>query len=516
MVDDHHRHHNSESITIIGSSTTTSDVDGKNPNNKNSTSSSSSSSSPSEKTRRRSKAKDFWRVHRTLIARWCHAARNINTSSSTPTSPFSSPSPPPERPPGSSSTSPSSSSCCSDGNKAGLGEGDDQPAPGLAPRVESQRAEEEEEAAAVEKNNTMNGIHSFRYTATAADPTTTTTTTPKGVFKQKTKEADFLRTLTNPLSRIASKRSPSPSSKIGSRRSGSPLSFVHRCITGRKPTTTTTPPPPSTADVHHDRSSSPAAAAPPPSTAPASLASDASVRSSASSGGSNLGGFSRNPSQRSATPIMFSNSTGRKVKPPPVQQNLECTLEELFYGCTKTVKVTRDVLTDRGQIVQEDETLSIQVKPGWRRGTTITFEGTTTTTGTTEQPPPRRRPVGSEPSDVTFVIVEKRHPLFRRVGDDLEIAIGIPLVQALTGCDISIPLLGDSGEVMNLTIDDVIYPGYEKVVPGQGMPRFKEEGTTRGLLRVLFLVEFPVELTEEQKAKIVSILEEEEEEGGSC
>ncbi|CAI0393150.1 unnamed protein product [Linum tenue] len=513
MVDDHHRHHNSESITIIGSSTTTtSDVDGKNPNNKNSTSSSSSSSSPSEKTRRRSKAKDFWRVHRTLIAKWCHAARNINTSSSTPTSPFSSPSPPPERPPGSSSPS-TSSSCCSDGNKVGLGEGDDQPAPGLAPRVESQRAEEEE--AAVEKNNTMNGIHSFRYTATAADPTTTTTT-PKGVFKQKTKEADFLRTLTNPLSRIASKRSPSPksSSKIGSRRSGSPLSFVHRCITGRKPTTTTTttPPPPSTSDVHHDRSSSPASAAPPPpSTAPASLARDASVRSS---GSSNLGGFSRNPSQRSTTPIMFSNSTGRKVKPPPVQQNLECTLEELFYGCTKTVKVTRDVLTDRGQIVQEDETLSIQVKPGWRRGTTITFEGTTTATtaGTTEPPPPppRRRPVGSEPADVTFVIVEKRHPLFRRVGDDLEIAIGIPLVQALTGCDISIPLLGDSGEVMNLTIDDVIYPGYEKVIDGQGMPRFKEEGTTRGLLRVLFLVEFPAELTEEQKAEIVSILEEEE------
>ncbi|CAN1240471.1 DnaJ homolog subfamily B member 13 [Linum grandiflorum] len=198
---------------------------------------------------------------------------------------------------------------------------------------------------------------------------------------------------------------------------------------------------------------------------------------------------------------MFSNSTGRKVKPPPVQKNLDCTLEELFYGCTKKVKVTRDVLTDRGysfcscrQIVQEEEILSIEVKPGWRKGTKITFEGMG-----------NERP-GAEPADVTFVIAEKRHSLFRREGDDLEIAVEIPLVQALTGCDISIPLMSETGETMNLMIQDVIYPGYKKVIPGQGMPKSKHINM-RGNLKVTFLVEFPDELTEEQRSQVVSILE---------
>ncbi|CAI0599918.1 unnamed protein product [Linum tenue] len=496
MVDDHHRH-NSE--TILDSSTT-SDVASqscdsnniKNPNNNNSSSPSSSSSS--EKTCRRFKAKDFWRIYGALISGCCGAARNNNNHSLLPTSP------PPERPPESLSTSPSSS-CCSDVDKAGLEERD-QPAPGLAPKFDSQRVEEEQV-----ENTTMNGIHSCRYTTTAADPSTsTTTTTPNGTTlkqKNKEKEADFLRTITNPLSRIASKRSPSPSPKSSpstsskngsSRRSVSPLSFVHRCIIGRKAAAATTATPPPPAD-HHHHSPFPAAT-PPPSTGNDSQRSTPTTTTTIKDGAGPTASLRRDASVRSTTPIMFSNSTGRKVKPPPLQQNLECTLEELFYGCTKKVKVTRDVLTDRGQIVQEEETLSIQVKPGWRRGTKITFQGM------------GNERLGSEPADVTFVIVEKRHALFQRVGDDLEIAIGIPLVQALTGCDISIPLIGGSGETMNLAIQDVIYPGYQKLIPGQGMPKSKEEGK-RGSLRVLFLVEFPDELTDEQRAQVVSILEEE-------
>ncbi|CAN1240467.1 DnaJ homolog subfamily B member 13 [Linum grandiflorum] len=283
----------------------------------------------------------------------------------------------------------------------------------------------------------MNEIHSLRYTPPDNPSTTTTTaTTPNGFFKQKTKE-DFLRTITSPLSRITSKRSPSPSPRTSS----SSSSFLSKSAT--------------------KRSVSP---------------------------------LSTNPSERSTTPIMFSNSTGRKVKPPPVQKNLDCTLEELFYGCTKKVKVTRDVLTDRGQIVQEEEILSIEVKPGWRKGTKITFEGMG-----------NERP-GAEPADVTFVIAEKRHSLFRREGDDLEIAVEIPLVQALTGCDISIPLMSETGETMNLMIQDVIYPGYKKVIPGQGMPKSKHINM-RGNLKVTFLVEFPDELTEEQRSQVVSILE---------
>ncbi|XVE66941.1 hypothetical protein DITRI_Ditri08aG0120000 [Diplodiscus trichospermus] len=201
--------------------------------------------------------------------------------------------------------------------------------------------------------------------------------------------------------------------------------------------------------------------------------------------------ISRSTSRRSTTPIIFSQSSARR-KPPPVEKMLECTLEELCHGGLKKIEVVRDVISDEGIIVQEKETLTINLKPGWRKGTKLTFEGKGD-----EKP-------GYLPADIVFLIQEKRHPLFRRQGDNLEIAVEIPLVKALTGCSLSVPLLG--GETMSIHVSDIIYPGYEKVIQGQGMPNAKEG--KRGDLRITFLVNFPTELTDEQRSEVCHILED--------
>ncbi|CAN4099666.1 unnamed protein product [Withania somnifera] len=175
--------------------------------------------------------------------------------------------------------------------------------------------------------------------------------------------------------------------------------------------------------------------------------------------------LSRNMSRRSSTRIMFSNSTGL-VKPPPTEETLECTLDELCFGCVKKIKVTRVAITHNG----------------WTKGTKITFEGKG-----------NDRP-GTFPADVIFVIAEKRHHMFGRNGENLELAVEIPPVKALT-------------EKMSLTVDDVICHGYEKIIEGQGMPKPKEEGN-RGNLIVTFLVAFPTELSEEKRADVVRILQD--------
>ncbi|KAI3412601.1 DnaJ_C domain-containing protein, partial [Psidium guajava] len=195
--------------------------------------------------------------------------------------------------------------------------------------------------------------------------------------------------------------------------------------------------------------------------------------------------LSRNMSRKGSTPIMFSQTAARR-KPAPIDKKLECTLEELCLGSVKKVKIKRDVISDTG-IIQEEETLKINVKPGWKKGTKISFEGKGD-----ERP-------GYLPADIVFSIEEKRHPLFKRRGDDLEIAVEIPLVQALTGCTLSVPLLG--GEDMRVTFDEIIFPGYEKAIPGQGMPNPKENGK-RGDLRLTFFVEFPDDLDDEQRSEI--------------
>ncbi|XP_004502514.3 uncharacterized protein [Cicer arietinum] len=201
---------------------------------------------------------------------------------------------------------------------------------------------------------------------------------------------------------------------------------------------------------------------------------------------------SRNDSsRRSGTPIMYSNSSGM-LKPPPIEKTLECTLEELCYGCKKNVMITRDVLTDAGGVVQEEEQLTINVQSGWTKGTKITFVGKG-----------NERP-GAYTGDIIYYISEKKHQLFKREGDDLELCVEIPLLKALTGCTISVPLLG--GEHMNLTLDDIIHPGYQNIINGQGMSISKEPGK-RGNLRIKFLVEFPTHLTDNQRSEVFGILQ---------
>ncbi|CAL9110235.1 unnamed protein product [Musa acuminata var. zebrina] len=62
-------------------------------------------------------------------------------------------------------------------------------------------------------------------------------------------------------------------------------------------------------------------------------------------------------------------------RPPSVERKLGWTLEELCRGCKKEVKFTRDIVTNNGLIVCKEETQTIWIKPGWKKGTKITFEG---------------------------------------------------------------------------------------------------------------------------------------------
>ncbi|GMJ09761.1 hypothetical protein HRI_004645300 [Hibiscus trionum] len=200
--------------------------------------------------------------------------------------------------------------------------------------------------------------------------------------------------------------------------------------------------------------------------------------------------FSRSTSRRSTTPLVFSQSITRR-KPQPIEKTLECTLEELCFGAVKKINIVKDVISDEGIIVKQEDTLAINIKPGWTKGTKVTFEGKGD-----EKP-------GYLPADIVFSIREKRHHLFKRSGDDLEIVVEIPLVKALTGCPLAVPLLG--GDTMSIYVSDIIYPGYEKVIQGQGMPDAK--GSNRGDLRITFLVKFPMNLTDEQRSEACSILE---------
>nr|XP_028581676.1 dnaJ homolog subfamily B member 13 isoform X2 [Podarcis muralis] len=66
---------------------------------------------------------------------------------------------------------------------------------------------------------------------------------------------------------------------------------------------------------------------------------------------------------------------GVKKKDPPIERDLYLSLEDLFYGCTKKIKISRRVMNDDGHASTiKDKILTIDVRPGWKQGTKITFQ----------------------------------------------------------------------------------------------------------------------------------------------
>eukprot|EP01018_Ginkgo_biloba_P029904 Gb_04555 [translate_table: standard] len=178
-------------------------------------------------------------------------------------------------------------------------------------------------------------------------------------------------------------------------------------------------------------------------------------------------------------------------KAPAVENKLPCTLEELYTGSTRKMKISRNIADFSGKTLPVEEILTIEVKPGWKKGTKITFPEKGN-----EQP-------NVVPADVVFVIDEKPHDVYKRDGNDLIVTQKISLAEALTGYTVNLTTL--DGRSLSIPITDVITPGYEKVVPKEGMPIAKEQGK-RGNLRIKFDIKFPSRLTSEQKAGIKRLL----------
>ncbi|KAK6154743.1 hypothetical protein DH2020_008991 [Rehmannia glutinosa] len=178
-------------------------------------------------------------------------------------------------------------------------------------------------------------------------------------------------------------------------------------------------------------------------------------------------------------------------KAPPIEQMLPCSLEELYKGTTKRMKISREIADASGKTIPVEEILTIDIKPGWKKGTKITFPEKGN-----EQP-------NVIPADLVFIIDEKPHSVFTRDGNDLVVAQKISLVEALTGYTVHLTTL--DGRKLNIPINSVIHPDYEEVVPREGMP-IPKDPTRRGNLRIKFDIKFPTRLTAEQKYGIKKLL----------
>ena len=159
----------------------------------------------------------------------------------------------------------------------------------------------------------------------------------------------------------------------------------------------------------------------------------------------NLGfGGPRNPGSGAFRSQSFNmhgpNMAKEKVQDPAIEYDLNITLEDVLKGnihaaikrhvksrwyqfdldfplagCTKKMKISRKVFQPDGSSRKEDKVLTINVKPGWKAGTKITFqrEG--------DQTP------NKIPADIVFIIRDRPHAHFKRDGCDLRYTAKVSL-----------------------------------------------------------------------------------------
>ncbi|NWI04168.1 DJB13 protein, partial [Tichodroma muraria] len=218
--------------------------------------------------------------------------------------------------------------------------------------------------------------------------------------------------------------------------------------------------------------------------------------------------------------LPFGGPRGRGAlqRDPPIVRDLYVSLEDLFHGCTKKIKISRRVMNEDGRTSTiRDKILTIDVQPGWRRGTRITFEKEG------DQGP------NIIPADITFVVQEKLHPRFKRIDNNLlyvatiplakvkgaglhlwalglqqQLLVPLPALQALTGCTLDVWTL--DGRLLNIPINDIVDPKYYKMVPGEGMP-LSQDPQRKGDLYIYFDILFPKRLSPEVKTLLKSILQ---------
>lgn len=135
----------------------------------------------------------------------------------------------------------------------------------------------------------------------------------------------------------------------------------------------------------------------------------------------------------------------------------------------------------------ESEILTIDVKPGWRKGTKITF------------PDKGNEQLNQLPADLVFVIDEKCHDVYKRDGNDLMRDYKVTLAEALGGTTVKLTTL--DGRALTVPVNEIVKPGYELVLAKEGMPITREPGN-RGVLKIKFDVKFPNRLTTDQRTAL--------------
>ncbi len=176
-------------------------------------------------------------------------------------------------------------------------------------------------------------------------------------------------------------------------------------------------------------------------------------------------------------------------KPIPIMKSLQINMEQVLNGAYIPLEIERWIL-ENGNKVFEKETIYVDIPPGIDDNEMIILRD--------------KGNIINEncKGDIKINILIQNNTAFKRSGLDLLLEKNISLKESLCGFTFELKYINGKSYTLNNNKGNIIPPEYKKVYPGMGLKR----GEHKGNMIIVFHVEFPEKLTDEQIEKLVAVL----------
>lgn len=204
---------------------------------------------------------------------------------------------------------------------------------------------------------------------------------------------------------------------------------------------------------------------------------------------------------------------GRRAPAPEVtvvEKPLAVSLEELFNGTTKKMKIKRKTYDPAtGKQSTQDRILEVPIKKGLKAGSKIKFSdvGDQVEGGTQDLhfvvSEVSFLPASHSSKNLAANSAQKPHAMFTREGDDIKHIIDLDLKEALTGWSRTVTTIDNKS--LQVRSGGPTGPNFTERFPNLGMPKSKKPNE-RGDFVVGVRIKFPTSLTMDQKERLKQIL----------
>lgn len=176
-------------------------------------------------------------------------------------------------------------------------------------------------------------------------------------------------------------------------------------------------------------------------------------------------------------------------KPIPIMKSLQINMEHVLNGASLPLEIERWIM-ENGNKVFEKETIYVDVPPGIDENEMIILRD-------------RGNVINEQcKGDIKINILIQNNTAFKRSGLDLILEKHISLKESLCGFTFELRYINGKSYTLNNNKGNIVPPEYKKIYPGMGLKR----GEHKGNMIIIFHVDFPEHLSEEQIEKLSQAL----------